>query len=87
MLGQPCRRRYGNVVKVCVGGECLPGALLFHLLSQLQAQIYPLMQNPPKLTKLDCTPPLQSTLHTQAIALNWKTPNVPFFLPTNGTKT
>ena len=29
-------------------GECLPGALLFYLLSRLQSQIYPLMEKPPK---------------------------------------
>ena len=29
-------------------GECLPGVLLFYQLSQLQPQIYPLMEKPPK---------------------------------------
>ena len=48
----------------------MPGALHFYLLSQLQPQIYPPIEKPPKSTRLHCTPSLQSMLHTKAVVVN-----------------
>ena len=52
-----------------------PGTLPFYSLSQLQPQIYPLMEAP-QVDQVGLHTFLQSTLHNKAIAVNSTTPNV-----------